>query len=81
MSRSADISTVTRRSAILGACAVATLVLLISGHIGWGILSAVATVGGGVVSAGSLGELRSGRARAAVAVPAVVALIALVAAF
>ena len=81
MSRSADISTILRRSTAFGACAVATLVLLISGHVGWGILSGVATVGGGVVSAGSLGALRSGKARAAVLIPLAVVLIALIAAF
>ena len=81
MSRSADIAIVMRRSTALGACAVATLVLLVSGHIGWGILSGVATVGGAVVASGSLGELRSGRARAAVVVPAVVVLLSLIAAF
>ncbi|WP_017935612.1 hypothetical protein [Nocardioides sp. Iso805N] len=81
MSRSADVSTVVRRSTALGACAVASLILLVSGHVGWGILSALVTVGGGVVSAGSLGELRSGRARAAVLVPLAVVLVALIAAF
>ena len=81
MSRSADISTVMRRSTMFVACGVATLVLLVAGHIGWGILSGVVTVGGAVVSAGSLGELRSGKARAAVIVPAIVVLIALIAAF
>lgn len=81
MSRSADISTVVRRSATFVVCGVAALVMLVSGHIGWGILSGVFTVGGAMVSAGTLGELRSGKARAAVLVPLVVTLIALIAAF
>jgi hypothetical protein len=81
MSRSADISTVMRRSALFGACAVATLVMLITGHIGWGILSGAATVGGAVVSAGSLGTLRSGKARAAVVTPVAVVLLSLIAAY
>jgi len=81
MSRSADVSTVMRRSATFVACGVATLVLLVTGHVGWGILSGVVTVGGAVVSAGSLGSLRSGKARAAVLVPLVITLIALIAAF
>jgi hypothetical protein len=81
MSRSADISVVVRRSAIFAACAVAALIMLITGHIGWAILSGAATVGGAVVAAGSIGELRSGKARAAIATPAVVTVLGLVAAF
>ena len=81
MSRSADISTVVRRSATFAACGVAALIMLITGHIGWAILSGATTVGGAVVAAGSLGELRSGKARAAIAVPAVVAVLGLIAAF
>jgi len=81
MSRSADVSTVLRRSTAFVGCAVATLILLVSGHVGWGILSGVVTVGGAVVSAGSLGALHSSRARTGVVVPLVVTLIALIAAF
>lgn len=81
MSRSADVSTVMRRSALLGACAVATLVLLVTGHIGWGLVSGVATVVGGVVSAGSLGTLHTGKARAAVVTPVAVVLLSLIAAY
>jgi hypothetical protein len=81
MSRSADISTVLRRSTALGACAVATLVLLVTGHLGWGLLSGVATAAGAIVAAGSLGRLGSGRARAAVVAPVVVVLLSLIAAF
>ncbi|MCA1983909.1 hypothetical protein [Nocardioides nematodiphilus] len=81
MSRSADISVVVRRSAALAACGLAALVMLITGHIGWAILSCAATVGGAMVAAGSIGELRSGKARAAVAVPAVVTVLGLIAAY
>lgn len=81
MSRSADISTLMRRSTVLVICAVAALFMLVTGHIGWALLSGAATVAGGVVAAGRIGELNSGKARAAVAVPAVVTVLSAVAAF
>jgi hypothetical protein len=81
MSRSADISVIVRRSATFAACGLAALIMLVTGHIGWAILSGAITIGGAAVAAGSIGELRSGKARAAIAVPAVVTVLGLVAAF
>lgn len=81
MSRSADITSVLRRSALLVACLVAAVVMLVTGHVGWGILSGVVTIGGAVVASRSLGTLRSTKANLAVLVPAVVVIVALVAAF
>lgn len=81
MSRTANITTIMHRSLLLLACAVAAIVMLVTGHVGWGILTGVVTVGGAVSASKQLSTLHSVRANAAVVAPAVVTIIALIGAY
>lgn len=81
MSRTANITTIMHRSLLLLACAVAAIVMLVTGHVGWGILTGAVTVGGAVSASKQLSTLHSVRANAAVVAPAVVTIIALIGAY